>query len=194
MGARVLVAEDDAKQAKIIRFYLEREGHSVVVVHDGRAAIEECRQRQPDLAVLDVMMPKIDGLAVCRVIRAESDMPIVLLTARSTEDDAARLTPLTTTYQAVQSAPVGGAYPRRPAANAAERDVGQQRAARRRVDHRSRSSRGRSRRVTRRMYARRVPDPGPARQRARQGLQPPEVARGGVRSTTRASNGRSTST
>jgi DNA-binding response OmpR family regulator len=85
--ARILVAEDDRKQADLIWRYLEREGYSVAVVHDGRAAIEAARQRRPDLLVLDVMMPRVDGLDVCRVLRAESDVPIIMLTARSTEDD-----------------------------------------------------------------------------------------------------------
>ncbi|RKT88315.1 DNA-binding response regulator, OmpR family, contains REC and winged-helix (wHTH) domain [Saccharopolyspora antimicrobica] len=87
VSAHVLVAEDDPKQAELIRRYLERDGHQVVVVGDGRAAIDEARRRLPDLVVLDVMMPKVDGLDVCRVLRAESDVPIVLLTARTTEDD-----------------------------------------------------------------------------------------------------------
>ena len=87
MGARILVVEDDFKQAELIRMYLEREGHAIAVVHDGRAAIEHARQKQPDLVVLDVMLPKVDGLDVCRILRAESAMPIVMLTARSTEDD-----------------------------------------------------------------------------------------------------------
>jgi DNA-binding response OmpR family regulator len=87
VGARLLVAEDDRKQAELIRRYLERDGHSVFLVHEGRAAIDECRRRRPDLAVLDVMMPRVDGLDVCRVLRADGDMPIILLTARSTEDD-----------------------------------------------------------------------------------------------------------
>ena len=91
MPARILVAEDDRKQAELIRRYLEREGHLTVVVHDGRAAIDEARRRSPDLLVLDVMMPKVDGLDVCRVLRAEpgadGDVPIIMLTARSTEDD-----------------------------------------------------------------------------------------------------------
>ena len=85
--ARILVAEDDRKQADLVRRYLEREGHSVVVVHDGRAALDAARQRRPDLLVLDVMMPRVDGLDVCRVLRPESDVPIIMLTARSTEDD-----------------------------------------------------------------------------------------------------------
>jgi DNA-binding response OmpR family regulator len=87
VGARVLVAEDDRKQAELIRRYLEHDGHTVVVVGDGRAAIDECRRRRPDLAVLDVMMPHADGLDVCRVLRAESEIPIIMLTARSTEED-----------------------------------------------------------------------------------------------------------
>ncbi len=87
MGSRILVAEDDAKQAKLIRIYLEREGHSVLTVHDGRSALEAARSRDPDLLILDVMLPKVDGLDVCRVLRAESTLPILLLTARSTEDD-----------------------------------------------------------------------------------------------------------
>ncbi|GAA2833024.1 response regulator transcription factor [Kribbella solani] len=91
MPARILVAEDDLKQADLIRRYLEREGHLTVVVHDGRAAIDEARRRSPDLLVLDVMMPKVDGLDVCRVLRADASngagLPIIMLTARSTEDD-----------------------------------------------------------------------------------------------------------
>ncbi|MDQ1659460.1 MAG: hypothetical protein QOD41_4543 [Cryptosporangiaceae bacterium] len=87
MGAHILVAEDDPNQAELVRRYLEHDGHTVVVVHDGRAAIDEARRRHPDLLLLDVMMPKVDGLDVCRIMRAESDVPIVLLTARSVEDD-----------------------------------------------------------------------------------------------------------
>ena len=85
--ARVLVAEDDDRQANVLRAYLEREGHRVVVAPDGLAAIEEARRRRPDVVVLDVMMPKVDGLEVCRVLRADSDVPIIMVTARSTEDD-----------------------------------------------------------------------------------------------------------
>ncbi|MEU8075338.1 response regulator transcription factor [Catellatospora citrea] len=87
MSARVLIAEDDPKQAHLLRVYLEREGHSVQVVGDGLAALERCRAYRPDLVVLDVMMPTLGGLDVCRILRAESDVAILLLTARSTEDD-----------------------------------------------------------------------------------------------------------
>jgi DNA-binding response OmpR family regulator len=87
MSARILVAEDDPKQANLVRVYLEREGHSVLVVGDGRTALEQARVRKPDLVVLDVMMPQVDGLDVCRILRGESEVPILLLTARTTEDD-----------------------------------------------------------------------------------------------------------
>jgi DNA-binding response OmpR family regulator len=87
MGAQILLAEDDPNQAELVRRYLEHDGHSVLVVHDGRAAVDEARRRSPDLLILDVMMPKIDGLDVCRILRQESDVPIMLLTARSVEDD-----------------------------------------------------------------------------------------------------------
>lgn len=87
MSARILIAEDDPKQARLVQLYLEREGHSTLVVGDGRSALEQCRARRPDLVVLDIMMPKVDGLDVCRVLRTESAVPILLLTARTTEDD-----------------------------------------------------------------------------------------------------------
>lgn len=87
MTARILVAEDDVKQAGLIRIYLEREGHDVQVVGDGRSALERARSSRPDLIVLDVMMPTVDGLDVTRILRAESDVPILLLTARATEED-----------------------------------------------------------------------------------------------------------
>jgi DNA-binding response OmpR family regulator len=85
--ARVLVAEDDEKQAELIRRYLLREGHQPVIVHDGRGAIDEARLIQPDLLILDVMMPETDGLEVCRVLRRDYGFPVLMLTARSAEDD-----------------------------------------------------------------------------------------------------------
>ncbi|MDX2642094.1 response regulator transcription factor [Streptomyces sp. PA03-1a] len=87
MSAHILVAEDDEKQAELLRLYLEHEGHSVTVVHDGRAALEELRRNPPQLLVLDVMMPRVDGLDVCRILRRESDLPVLMVTARCTEDD-----------------------------------------------------------------------------------------------------------
>ncbi|GAA2846867.1 DNA-binding response regulator [Actinoplanes cyaneus] len=92
MTARILVADDDPKHAQLIRLYLEREGHQVLTVGDGRAALEQTRARRPDLLVLDVMMPLVDGLDVCRILRADADpglagVAILLVTARSAESD-----------------------------------------------------------------------------------------------------------
>jgi two-component system, OmpR family, response regulator MtrA len=87
MRTRVLVAEDDARQAEGVRRYLTAEGYDTIVVADGRAAIDAARRDRPDLLILDVMMPRVDGLDVCRVLRAESDVPILMLTARAGEDD-----------------------------------------------------------------------------------------------------------
>ncbi|MCR6490817.1 response regulator transcription factor [Amycolatopsis sp. OK19-0408] len=87
MCAHIVLAEDDAKQAELVRRYLEREQHTVVVVPDGVAALDLVRRHPPDLLVLDVMLPGLDGLEICRTVRAESDLPVLMLTARSTEDD-----------------------------------------------------------------------------------------------------------
>ena len=86
--ARILIAEDDERQVALMRTYLERDGHSVIAVHDGRSALDETRRVHPDLLVLDVMMPKVDGLDVCRVLRYEGiKVPIIMVTARTSEDD-----------------------------------------------------------------------------------------------------------
>jgi DNA-binding response OmpR family regulator len=91
MPARILIAEDDRKNADLVRRFLEREGHVTAIVHDGRAALEETRRCRPDLLVLDLMLPRMDGLDVCRVLRtgppAGGDVPIIMLTARAGEDD-----------------------------------------------------------------------------------------------------------
>lgn len=87
MCAHVLVAEDDVRQAEVLRRYLEADGHATIVVHDGRSALEHARRQPPDLLVLDVMMPGMDGLNVCRILRQESDLAVLMLTARADEDD-----------------------------------------------------------------------------------------------------------
>ncbi len=87
MNRKVLVVDDDKKLAELIRLYLEKDRFRVLVAHDGRAALELARQKQPDLVVLDLMLPQVDGLDVCRVLRAESRVPIIMLTARTTEED-----------------------------------------------------------------------------------------------------------
>ncbi|MEU0885684.1 response regulator transcription factor [Lentzea sp. NPDC005914] len=83
----VLVAEDNVMQADMLGRYLRQEGYQVRIVHDGGAALDEVRRNPPDLLILDVMMPRVDGLDVVRVLRNESDIPVLMLTAKSTEDD-----------------------------------------------------------------------------------------------------------
>ncbi|MFF0087016.1 response regulator transcription factor [Streptomyces canus] len=90
MCAHVMVAEDNIDQSELVRRYLEHEGHTVTVTGDGHSALDLLRHRLPDLLVLDVMMPGVDGLDVCRVIRADAVLaylPVLLLTARSSEND-----------------------------------------------------------------------------------------------------------
>ena len=84
---RVLVVEDDFKTADIVRMYLEKDGYSVITAYDGREGLEAARASKPDLVVLDLLLPGLDGLNVCRTLRNESDVPIIMLTARSTEQD-----------------------------------------------------------------------------------------------------------
>lgn len=87
VSARIVICEDDDKFAELVRRYVEREGHSTLVVRDGRDAVAEVRRRPPDLLILDLMLPGLDGLDVCRILRAEYDLPILMVTARSTESD-----------------------------------------------------------------------------------------------------------
>lgn len=87
MPTEIMVAEDDPKLAEVLRRYLEREGYRVVLVPDGRQAIDRARQHPPDLIILDLMLPRVDGWDVCRVLKRESEVPILILTARSTQDD-----------------------------------------------------------------------------------------------------------
>ena len=87
MKRKILVVDDDKKTVDLVRLYLEREQHQVLVAYDGREALEIARQRTPSLIILDWMLPKVDGLDICRILRAESAVPIIMLTARSTEED-----------------------------------------------------------------------------------------------------------
>lgn len=89
---RILVVDDDAKTTALVKLYLERNGHRVSCAYDGAEALHLARKERPDLAVLDLMLPGMDGLSVCRALRQESDVPIIMLTARTTEED--RLTGL----------------------------------------------------------------------------------------------------
>jgi two-component system, OmpR family, response regulator MtrA len=89
----VLVVDDDADILSLVKAVLERSGHEVVAVRDGAEALASARARKPDLAVLDIAMPEVDGLEVLRRLRDDattSDLPVVLLSARAQEADVER--------------------------------------------------------------------------------------------------------
>ena len=87
MNRSILVIDDDIKTVELIRLYLEREKYRVLAAYDGEQALTLARQKSPGLIILDWMLPKIDGLDVCRILRAESNVPIIMLTAKATEED-----------------------------------------------------------------------------------------------------------
>jgi two-component system alkaline phosphatase synthesis response regulator PhoP len=87
VGKRVLVVDDDAKTVELVKLYLNRDGYRVLTAGDGIEALRLAREGYPDLIVLDIMLPGVDGLEVCRTLRAESDVPIIMLTARTTDQD-----------------------------------------------------------------------------------------------------------
>jgi two-component system response regulator ResD len=85
--ARILVVEDEPMVAEVVERYLRRDGHDVQVVDDGRRALDAFDALEPSLLVLDLMLPGIDGLEICRRVRARSQTPIIMLTARGDEQD-----------------------------------------------------------------------------------------------------------
>ncbi|MCG0238422.1 MAG: response regulator YycF [Firmicutes bacterium] len=87
MGQRILVIDDEKPIADILRFNLEREGYEVEVALDGREGLEKARTWNPDLIILDIMLPELDGFTVCREVRAFSNVPILMLTAKEAEVD-----------------------------------------------------------------------------------------------------------
>jgi DNA-binding response OmpR family regulator len=87
MGYQVLVVEDDNTLLEMIEYNLQRQGYDVLQAGDGRAGLRLAREQKPDLIILDVMLPGIDGFEVCRVIRKELSVPILMLTARTEEID-----------------------------------------------------------------------------------------------------------
>ena len=87
MAQKILVVDDEQKMVKLVRTYLEGSGFKVAVAYNGQEALAVFRHEAPDLIVLDLMLPKIDGLAVTRAIRRTSDVPIIMLTARAEEAD-----------------------------------------------------------------------------------------------------------
>ena len=87
MRRKILVIEDDPKIRETVGLYLQRDGYEVATAADGVAALEAARSFEPHLVVLDLMLPRMDGLAVCRALRESGDTAIIMVTARSTEDD-----------------------------------------------------------------------------------------------------------
>lgn len=83
----ILVAEDEPSIAEIVSLYLERAGYEVITVADGAAALEWLERQEPELIVLDLMLPKVDGLEITRHVRERGDVPIIMLTARGSETD-----------------------------------------------------------------------------------------------------------
>jgi DNA-binding response OmpR family regulator len=91
-GKKVLVVDDDVKTVELVKLYLLRDGYRVITAFDGNDALRLAREYHPDLIVLDLMLPGMSGLEVCHRLRGESDVPIIMLTAMSSDDD--RLTGL----------------------------------------------------------------------------------------------------
>jgi DNA-binding response OmpR family regulator len=87
MTANVLLVEDDRNISELLQLYLEKEGYAVTTAPDGRQGLEKFHANTPDLVLLDVMMPVMNGWDTCRAIRAESQVPIIMLTAKSETDD-----------------------------------------------------------------------------------------------------------
>ena len=86
-GKRVLVVDDDVKTVELVKLYLNRDGYRVLTAYDGIEALRLAREGRPDLIVLDLMLPGMNGLEVCRTLRKESDVPIIMLTAMTTDQD-----------------------------------------------------------------------------------------------------------
>jgi DNA-binding response OmpR family regulator len=86
-GTKILIVDDDRKLVDLIRLYLEKDGYRALAAYDGRQALELARTKAPDLIVLDLMLPEVSGLDVCRALRSESKVPIIMLTARASEED-----------------------------------------------------------------------------------------------------------
>ena len=86
MSKMILIIEDEESIQNIIKAFLEDAGYTVVLAADGLEGIEQFRENKPDLVLLDLMLPKIDGFAVCEILRKESRVPIIMLTALDDED------------------------------------------------------------------------------------------------------------
>ncbi len=84
---KIMVVDDEKKIVQLVKAYLERNGYRVLAAYDGQEALNLAQREKPDLVVLDLMLPGLSGLDVCRTLRQESDVPIIMLTARAEETD-----------------------------------------------------------------------------------------------------------
>lgn len=82
MNKKILIVDDDQNICELLRLYIEKEGYTAVLAYDGQAALTQFNNTSPDLVLLDIMLPKLDGWQVCREIRKTSDTPIIMLTAK----------------------------------------------------------------------------------------------------------------
>ena len=87
MTHRILVVDDEVQIVRVLRGYLEKAGFAVLTANDGREGLRLARQERPDLVILDLMLPGMDGLDVCRALRKDAELPIIMLTARVEETD-----------------------------------------------------------------------------------------------------------
>lgn len=87
MKQRILIVDDEPRTVDLLKLYLEKNDYLVLTAYDGEQAIDLALQKKPDLIVLDLMLPHLDGMAVCRLIRASANIPIIMLTARVDEGD-----------------------------------------------------------------------------------------------------------
>ena len=86
-GSKILIVEDDDTLRETLQYNLEKEGYTVLLARDGGAALEQARAVRPDLMLLDLMLPVMSGLEVCRILRGEMNLPVIMLTARTEEID-----------------------------------------------------------------------------------------------------------
>jgi DNA-binding response OmpR family regulator len=87
MSAKILIVDDEPAIVNMLAYNLKRANYEVLIAHDGEEALAQARREQPDLLILDLMLPRLDGLEVCRALRRERDLPIIMLTARDEEVD-----------------------------------------------------------------------------------------------------------
>ena len=87
MSARILIVDDEPPIVDMLAYNLQRANYEVIIARDGQEALDKAMQEQPDLIILDLMLPRLDGLEVCRALRKERDVPIIMLTARDAEVD-----------------------------------------------------------------------------------------------------------